>query len=201
MGEGLKASGYGPYAGIAAPIAAPVPQYWLADATLFIGSAANAAHVLGVEEGMNLQAPQVLGDQTAFLLAATSRALASLMQLQQHAQSQDPSAVPSLRTAVGQLIAARASATQAADAVNAGILGPTFTTNVRAVQGHLAAAEREMQNAGRAFGAQQLAASGVCSANRGAAFGAGVGGNRGQQKGGQQQKGGGQQQQQQQPQK
>jgi len=156
---------------------ANVPQFWIADASLFIGNAANAAHVLSVEEGLDIQAPRVLGDQASFLLAATNRAISSLVQLQQSAESTDPAAVPSIQMAVSQLTAAKAMAGQAAEAVNAGTYGPAFTTNVRSALAHLAAAEREMQTVGRHFNAQHLTTASVCSASRGAAaLGVGISG-------------------------
>jgi hypothetical protein len=156
-------------------MAAPIPQFWFADASMFIGSAANAAHVLSLEEGLNEQAPQVLGNQAQFLLAATNRALASLEQLEQNAEATKPSAVPGIRAAIGQLVSARAQATQAAAAVREGQLGPTFATTVRSSLGHLAAAEREMSLIGRAYAVPQFATASVCSAGRAFAYGAGIG--------------------------
>ena len=72
---------------------APIPQYWVADAALFIGNAANTAHVIDLERGLNVPSPAVLGNQASFLLAATNRALTSLMALQQHAEATNPKAV------------------------------------------------------------------------------------------------------------
>jgi hypothetical protein len=175
---GAQKGAYGKQAqgpGIASSVGAPAPQFWLADATLFIGNAANAAHILSMEGAMNIQAPAVLNDQAAFLLAATNRGLSSLTELQQNAEINDPSAVSAIRAAVGQMVAAKATATQAAEAVRAGMLGPTFETNIRAALSHLAGAERAMQSVSRTYGVPQLASAGVCSAGRAAqAFGAGL---------------------------
>ncbi|APR84805.1 Hypothetical protein A7982_10154 [Minicystis rosea] len=153
---------------------ASAPQAWIADAALFIGNAANTAHVLGVEQGLHAHAPQILGNQAQFLTTATNRALTSLIALQQNAEATNPSAVPEIRSAVGHLVAAQAQAAQVADAANAGVLGPTFDTAVRATLGHLAAADRSVSAIGRAYGAPQLAQAGSACPMR--AFGAGLGG-------------------------
>jgi uncharacterized protein YbjQ (UPF0145 family) len=156
-------------------MAAPIPQFWLADAAMFIGSAANAAHVLSLEESLNVQAPQVLGNQAQFLLATTNRALSSMEQLQQNAEAMNPNAVPGIRVAIGQLVAARAQAVQAAVAVRDGVLGPTFMTTIRSSLGRGEVAEREMSVIGRAYSVPQFAAASVCSAGRAFAYGAGLG--------------------------
>ncbi len=176
-GAGSGAGAYGAYNRPATPNAESVPQFWIADASLFIGNAANAAHTLSVEEGLDIQAPQVLGDQASFLLAATNRAISSLVQLQQNAEQFEPTAVPAIRMAVSQLTAAKAMGGQAAQMANAGVLGPPFTTNVRSALAHLAAAERELQTVGRTYNAQHLTTASVCSASRGAAaLGVGISG-------------------------
>jgi hypothetical protein len=177
MGGYGAAGGAGGEAGGPTPPApvAPIPQFWLADASMFIGSAANAAHTLSLEESLNVQAPQVLGNQAQFLIATTNRALSSLEQLQQNAEATNPSAVPGIRVAIGQLVAAKAQAAQAAASVREGVLGPPFLTTVRSSLGHLAAAERELTHIGRAYSVPQFATAGVCSAGRAFAYGAGVG--------------------------
>ena len=144
----------------------------MADAALFIGNAANTAHVIDLERGLNVPSPAVLGNQASFLLAATNRALTSLMALQQHAEATNPKAVDEIRKTVGHLVAAQAQASQVADAANSGVLGPAFETTTRATLTHLNAAERSMSGIGRAYGAQTFAAAGACPTR---AFGAGLG--------------------------
>jgi hypothetical protein len=151
------------------------PQHWIADAALFIGNASNTANVLGMEQQLDVASPQVLGNQAQFLLAATNRALSSLLALQQSAEGGKPGTVNDIRSAVGHLVAAQAQAAQVADAANAGIHGPAFDTTVRSAQNHLTAASRALLPIGRAYGATQLAMSGSCPMR---AFGAGLGGQR-----------------------
>lgn len=176
QGYGQQQQGFG--AGVpgqqqqSASIGVAAPQFWIADAALFIGNAANTAHVLTQEQGLNAQAPQVLGNQAQFLVAAVNRALTSLIALQQSAESANPGAVPEIRGAVANLVAAQAQAGQVADAANAGIAGPTLDTTLRATMAHLTAAERSMASVGRAYGAPQLALAGTCPTR---AFGAGLG--------------------------
>jgi hypothetical protein len=151
------------------------PQHWIADAALFIGNASNTANVLGMEQQLDVASPQVLGNQAQFLLAATNRALSSLLALQQSAEGGKPGTVNDIRSAVGHLVAAQAQAAQVADAASAGIHGPAFDTTVRSAQNHLTAASRALLPIGRAYGATQLAMSGSCPMR---AFGAGLGGQR-----------------------
>jgi len=172
QGQGMYGGGPGVSAGGPSAQQVSVPHYWLADAALFTGNAANTANVLYMEQGLNVQAPQVLGNQAQFLLTATNRALTSLLALQKNAEATNPDAVPEIRGAVAQLIAAQAQATQVADAANAGVLGPTLEASIRATTAHLAAAEKAMAAVGRAYGAPQLAAAGTCATR---AFGAGLG--------------------------
>lgn len=177
MGEGGAVYG-GLGAGIAPAqgggITVPLPQYWLADAALFAGNAASTANVLSLEHNLAVPAPAVLGDQAQFLIAATNRALTSLIALQQNAEASNPAAVAEIRNAVGQLVAAQGAANQVADAASSGVTGPGFEATARAALQHLTAAERAMAGIGRAYNAPALASIGSCSM-RGAALGAGLG--------------------------
>lgn len=162
---------------------ASIPQYWIADASLFIGNAANTAQTLAMEQGLNVASPEVLGNQAQFLVTAVNRALASLNELQQSAEASNPGAVSEIRSAIGHLVAAQAQAAQLADAANSGGLGPKFETAMRSTFNHLASAERGMNAVGRAYGQPALAGVTTCQTR---AFGAGLGAQRGQKKGGEQ---------------
>lgn len=166
--------------------ASAVPQYWIADASLFIGNAANTAHTLALEQGLNVPSPMVVGNHAQFLVTAVNRALTSLTELQQNAEASNPAAAAEIRTAIGNLVAAQAQAQQIADATNAGTFGQTFEPALRATYSHLTAAERSMASVGRAYGTAALAAASTCPTR---AFGAGLGPQRSQQqkKGGQDQ--------------
>jgi hypothetical protein len=154
-------------------INAPIPQYWLADAALFTGNAANAANVLALEHNLSVPAPALLGNQAQFLVSSTNRALASLKALQQSAETTKPSAVPQIREAVGQIMAAQGAATQVADAASSGVVGPAFEATTRAASQHLAAAEKSIAGIGRSYNAPALASAGSCPMR--GAFGAGLG--------------------------
>jgi hypothetical protein len=163
-------AGLSPIAG--GGVGAPLPQYWLADAALFTGNAANAANVLSLEHGLAVPAPAVLGDQAQFLIAATNRALTSLNALQQNAESSNAAAVADIRNAVGQLTAAQGAANQVADAAASGVVGPGFEATTRAALQHLNAAQKSMASIGRAYNAPALASIASCPTR---AFGAGLG--------------------------
>jgi hypothetical protein len=158
--------------------AAPVPQYWLADASLFLSAAGTAAQTISNEQSLGIQAPNVLGNQTQFMQAAINRALSSLSALQAHAEQQNPKAVPDILLASAQLQAAQAQLAQGQGGEQ-GSLGPQYENKLRTAFSHLAQAEKAMQNVGRQYGAQQYAVAATCTFNRGIgghAFGAGIGG-------------------------
>jgi hypothetical protein len=142
---------------------AVVPQYWLADASLFIGNAARAADVLSMEEILSVPAPQILGNQAQVLIESTNIALARLAALQQIALATNPAALPAIRAAAGQVTAARMQAMQVARAAGSGVIGPAFGVPVRSALAHLLAAEQAMIEAGQAYGAPALATAGACS--------------------------------------
>jgi hypothetical protein len=132
--------------------AAPVPQYWLADASLFVANAGNAAQALANEQSLGVQAPSVLGNQAQFLLAATDRAMSSLQALQANAEATNPHAVPDIKAAMDELNAAKGQAKQALEAATSGTFGPSHQANIRSTYEHLQAADRELAGVGRAYG-------------------------------------------------
>jgi hypothetical protein len=131
---------------------APVPQYWLADASLFITSADNAAQTLAGEQPLSVQAPSVLGNQAQFLLAAASRALSSLAALEANAEATNPRAVSEIRGAMNELTAAKGQASQVLDATNNGTFGPNQQAAIRSAHEHLQTAEKAIHAADRAYG-------------------------------------------------
>ncbi len=155
---------------------APVPQYWLADASLFVANAGNAAQTLANEQTLGVQAPSVLGNQAQFLLASTDRALSSLAALEAHAEATNPRAVPEIRAAIDQLTAAKGQAQQTLDAASAGTLGPTGQGTIRSTYEHLQAAAREMGAVGRTYGAQGFTLASACNFRGGRGLGMGIGG-------------------------
>jgi len=156
---------------------APVPQYWLADASLFVANAGNAAQTLANEQNLGVQAPSVLGNQAQFLLAATDRAISSLTALQANAEATNPRAVAEIRAAMDQLTAAKGQAQQALDAANAGTFGPNQQATIRSTYEHLQAAEKQMAGVGRTYGTPGFTlviSRGFVPTGRG--MGAGIGG-------------------------
>jgi hypothetical protein len=154
---------------------APVPQYWLADASLFVANAGNAAQTLANEQTLGVQAPSVLGNQAQFLLASTDRALSSLQSLQANAEATNPKAVPEIRAAIEQLNAAKGQAQQVLEAANTGTLGPGHQSTIRSAYEHLQNAEREMGMVGKSYGAPGFTLANAC-AFHGRGMGAGIGG-------------------------
>jgi hypothetical protein len=139
----------------------PAPQFWIADASLFIANAQNTANVLAMEQSLNMPAPEILSGQARLLTQTTNRAVYSLLWLQQNAESTNPRAVPAIRAAVGQLAAAQAQASRLEDAAASGALGPSFEVTVRSALGHIVIAQRWMSQVGAAFGVPQLASVGT----------------------------------------
>jgi len=147
-----------------------LPHMWLADASLFIGNAQNAANVLAMEQSLNAQAPELLGSQARFLSESIQRALFSLSALQQNAEAQNPRAVPAIQGAVSQLVAARSRAAQVENAANAGVLGPAWEVTIRSALGHVRFAQQWMAHVSNAYGLPQFADIGPTAPR----FGAGV---------------------------
>jgi hypothetical protein len=138
---------------------APVPQYWIADASLFIVNAANTAAVLEKEQTLSVQEPMILGNQAEFLVDSVDRALESLDELLENAQDTNPEAVPEIRDAIAELIAAQSQARSVAEAARRGELGPTYDVTVRAALEHLKDAEDLMSDIAKEYKAGDLAMS------------------------------------------
>lgn len=149
---GIQGAGIGGVGG-GQGFVAPVPQYWLADASIFIRNAANTARTMSKEQSLNVQAPQIIGSQAQFLVNSAGRALADLNGLLQNANATNPQAVPRIRRAMAELVAAQAQAHQVFVTASQGALGPTYSVTVTAALGHLQAAEREIAAITRAYGA------------------------------------------------
>ena len=154
---------------------APIPQYWLADASLFVANAANTAQTLANEQALGVQSPSVLGNQAQFLLASTDRALSSLGALETNAEATNPRAVADIRAAMDHLVAAKGQAQQALDAANGGTIGPNHQATIRSAYDHLQTAERDMAAVGRNYGAPGFVLASACNFRGGRALGAGIG--------------------------
>jgi len=137
------------------------PQFWVADASLYIANAQNTATVLAMEQSLNMPAPQLVSRQARLLPQTTTRAVYSLLSLQQNAETTNPRVVPSIRAAVGQLAAAQAQASRLEEAAASGVVGPSFEVMVRSALGHIVMAQRWMGQIGAAFGVPQLASVGT----------------------------------------
>lgn len=174
IGQGAESGEKGEQAQKAAAL---VPQYWIADASMFIANAGNAAQTLANEQSLGVQSPSVLGNQAQFLLAAVDRAVSSLQALQANAESTNPKAVSEIRAAVDQLSAAKGQAQQTLEAANAGTLGPNHQGTIRSAYDHLQAAERHLGTIGREYGAQGFTLAQGCVFRPGQrGLGAGIGG-------------------------
>jgi hypothetical protein len=155
---------------------APSPQYWIADTSLFIANAANAAQTLSNEQAIGTPAASVLGNHAQFLLESIERAAASISALESHAQLSNPRAAAELRSAIDQLTLAKGEAQQVLDAANSGQVGGTQEQMIHSTYDHLQAAERGVGAVARSFGLQRVALPSTCGFRAGAGYGAGIGG-------------------------
>lgn len=148
--------------------AAPVPEYWLADASIFLGNAAETASIMAREGAVNVEAPAFIGNQARYAVASAQRALIDLQALLNNAYRTNPSAVPSIRMAIAELVAALAQTHVVLDASMRGLMGPIFETSVSAAVAHLTAANRELPRIAEAYRipafSAQLAAAAVLAA-------------------------------------
>lgn len=131
--------------------AAPVPQYWVADAIIFTSNAARTAAVMIAEGNVNVIAPQIIGNQAAFLRVAIARAVSDLQALEANANLTNPPAVPVIRGALGHLFAAQAQANALSETAAVGGLGPTYQVTLQATLSHLRIADGMIRNITRIY--------------------------------------------------
>ncbi len=136
---------------------AAVPQYWVADAAIFISNGFNTAAVMNAEGQLNVQAPNILSSQAQYMVRCSERALQDMGALQQNSLETNPAALPAIRYIIGQLQAARAQAEMAAQTTSEGQLGPTYEATVQSAMSHFATALQALSSVGQAYGAPQLA--------------------------------------------
>lgn len=136
---------------------ATVPQYWIADASIFVANAYDTAGVMEKEGRFNVQAPGILTQQAQYVLNCAARALQDMGALQENSLATNPQALPAIRYIIGQLEAARAQAGMAAQTTSQGQLGPTYQVTVQSAMAHLGRALKALPAVGKAYGASQLA--------------------------------------------
>jgi hypothetical protein len=151
---GLQGAGIGGVGGQQSFVA-PVPQYWVSDASIFIRNAANTARTMTREQSLNVQAPQVIGSQAQFIVNSTGRALADLNGLLQNAEATNPSAVPQIRQAMAELVAAQTQAHQVFQQASQGDLAPGYAATLQTALTHLQASERQLGQIWQAYGGRQ----------------------------------------------
>lgn len=135
---------------------AAIPQYWIANASLYIANAANVAHILIAEQEVSVQEPEILGEQAQLMNTAINRAMENLQTLEQDALTTKPSAVPDIRNILGQLTVAQVQASVIANAASDGQLGPVFEATLRSLQQHLRQAQQAMKSVADKYGAGDL---------------------------------------------
>jgi len=113
---------------------APVPQYWVADAAIFTGNAARTAEVMQKEGKLNVQASNIIANQAQYLAQTTNRALQDLNALLTNAQQTNPNAVPAIRRAIAELVAAMAQANVVVNTAKNEKLGPNYTVAIQSTK-------------------------------------------------------------------
>jgi hypothetical protein len=134
-----------------------VPQYWIADASIFVANAYDTTGVMEKEGRFNVQAPGILTQQSQYVLNCVSRALQDMGALQENSLATNPQALPAIRYIIGQLEAAQAQARMAAQTTSQGQLGPTYQVSVQSAMAHLGHALKALPAVGQSYGASQLA--------------------------------------------
>lgn len=145
----------------AARLAAPVPQYYIADAAIFIRNAATTAALMDRERRLRVQESSMLASQGRFLVTAVHRALADLHALETNSRETNPEAILPIRLVIGHLVAARAETQVTENVADHELLGPVFAVTVSAALAHLQTAETALMDVARAYGAEPIIAGGA----------------------------------------
>jgi hypothetical protein len=148
---------------------APVPQYWITDASIFIQTAMNMVQGMLVEAQLNVIDPAVTGNQARFTTNSIGRAQSDLNDLLQNALDANPSAVAPLVNSIAYLTAASAQAHRASQVSNTGQLGPTYKVTLRSALNFLNEVSGELQTVATNYDATQY----LVSTNAGGSGGAG----------------------------
>lgn len=119
------------------------PQSWISDASIFIRNALTTAHGLNAEQTLQVQTPQVLGEQATYLSASTDRAIRDLRALLGIARARKPGAAPAIQTTLQSLESARSSAQAIISHAASGVLAPG---NPAIIQATLAKLEQASTN-------------------------------------------------------
>ncbi len=135
---------------------APTPEYWVADASIFLHSAVTTAEILEQEASLEQHSGEILGNQAQFLHSSISRAINSLETLQADARESNPQAVSSIDRALTQLQAANQSAQQIVQASQGELLGEQFSNNVQQLSQSLQDALQSLNQVATAYNATQF---------------------------------------------
>jgi hypothetical protein len=133
---------------------APAPQYWIADASIFLGSALHTSAVMANEQFPAAQAPSLYTDQAVYLVNAIQRTIDDMSALESSAVAANPQAVPAIRAVAAELASARSDADLLYGATGRGQLGATFTATLTSANQHLQNARRSLELLARMYGAQ-----------------------------------------------
>jgi hypothetical protein len=147
-GPGIGMSLDGPNPCLAASEASPappvgvagMPQYCIGDAQIFAGTAASTARVIIQEQQLTVEDPKVIGNQAAFLAAATDRSLEDARALERYALDMNGPAVAPIKSAIAKLEAAQALTNELQRFAQGGQLEPSYPVTVKEALGDLDAA-------------------------------------------------------------
>lgn len=148
-GNGESAARTG--AGVPNRIAAAVPQYSIADADIFTGSALYTAQVMSKEGSIDVESPQLLREQAEYLQRCIDRASRDVAAVNGNAVRTNPSAVMAVRNTQGELQAAIGEANQFRQALVAGGIGPTYRITLQGVIGNLHGAAEDLAHVAKDY--------------------------------------------------
>jgi hypothetical protein len=135
---------------------APSAEYWVADAALFVRSAANAAEIMQNYPQLDTISAEVIGDQAQFLTGAIDRARQDLQQLQSQAQTQMPQALAPIEQSLSQLELSYQQAQSLSQSAMAGELDTSLAQTIAQTRSALDGAQQSLDEVARAMGAEQF---------------------------------------------
>jgi hypothetical protein len=138
----------------AAAAEAPAPQYWIADASIFLGNALHTSAVMANEQLPAAQTPSLYSDQAAYLVNTIQRAIDDTAGLESGAAASNPQALLAIRAIAAELISAKSDAESLYGAATRSQLGTTYAATLTSANQHLQNAQRSLELVARMYGAQ-----------------------------------------------
>ncbi len=145
--------------------AAPTPQYWVADASLFVQNARTAADIISKEANLDTVAPEAIANQARYLESSISRAINDMNALHEDAAEMNQEASDAIEQTLQNLESANQQVAEILQTAQTGDMGPTFTEMISSTVQTLEQAAGSLDQVARAYNAREFSTSGARKAS------------------------------------